>query len=133
MTASYLWVIYIITSIFYTAIDRHFYGYAACPPSTHRTPLMFADKYFFTNSVLQNWCVTSSNTCSSFHDSSKVSFLFLNTTHSLLSKVSSASSLYHNHLPRPRQVPQFLSAFFNKIVFFVGQALKKLKLCCHFL
>ena len=44
-----------ITSIFYTAIDRHFYGYAACPPSTYRTPLMFADKYFFTNSVLQNW------------------------------------------------------------------------------
>ena len=30
-------------------------------------------------------------------------------------------------------VPHVLPAFFNKIGFFVGLALKKLKLCCHFL
>ena len=34
---------------------------------------------------------------------------------------------------RAFNLPQFLSAFFNKIGFFVGQALKNLKLCCHFL
>ena len=30
-------------------------------------------------------------------------------------------------------IPHVLPAFFNKIGFFVGLALKKLKLCCHFL
>ena len=30
-------------------------------------------------------------------------------------------------------LPHVLPAFFNKIGFFVGLALKKLKLCCHFL
>ena len=39
---------------------------------------------------------------------------------------------YVNH-QSTLNIPHVLPAFFNKIGFFVGWALKKLKLCCHFL
>ena len=51
-----------------------------------------------------------------------------------LPALCSTSQEYGTNLwDRRKVIPHVLPAFFNKIGFFVGLALKKLKLCCHFL